>query len=95
MNSNAQIHIVDDDASLRAALTCILNDSGFDTVEYASAGYFLLSHPESHRGCLLLDVRPPAGPSGLDLHAALGSQGIEMPVVFIMGHADVQSCCVR
>lgn len=92
MTPRAQIHIVDDDASLRTALTRLLNAAGFDAVGYASTGDFLLSRPEGRHGCLLLDVRLPAGPSGLELHAALGACGIELPVVFMTGHADVPSC---
>ncbi|MDF2995788.1 MAG: response regulator receiver protein [Xanthobacteraceae bacterium] len=92
MNAKAQIHIVDDDASLRTALMRLLNAAGFDAVGYASTGDFLLSRPEVRHGCLLLDVRLPAGPSGLELHAALGEHGVELPVVFMTGHADVPSC---
>lgn len=92
MTQKAQIHIVDDDASLRTALTRLLNAAGFDAVGYASAGDFLLNRPQGRHGCLLLDIRLPAGPSGLDLHAALGQHDIDLPVVFMTGHADVPSC---
>lgn len=92
MTQKAQIHVVDDDASLRTALTRLLNAAGFDAVGYASAGDFLLNRPQGRHGCLLLDIRLPAGPSGLDLHAALGQHDIDLPVVFMTGHADVPSC---
>ena len=92
MTTKAQIHIVDDDASLRTALIRLLGAAGFDAVGYASTGDYLLSRPESRHGCLLLDVRLPAGPSGLDLHAALRELGADLPVVFMTGHADVPTC---
>ncbi|MBE2262990.1 MAG: response regulator transcription factor [Burkholderiaceae bacterium] len=84
------IHIVDDDDSLRSALLRLLNAAGFEARGYASAGEFLL-HPAPDRpGCLLLDVRMP-GPSGLDLQAALPNHGVNLPVIFMTGHADVPS----
>ena len=92
MSAKPQIHIVDDDASLRTALIRLLGAAGFDAVGYASTGDYLLSRPESRHGCLLLDVRLPAGPSGLDLHAALQEHGADLPVVFMTGHADVPTC---
>lgn len=92
MTQKAQVHIVDDDASLRTALTRLLNAAGFDAIGYASAGDFLLNRSQGRHGCLLLDIRLPAGPSGLELHAALGQHGIDLPVVFMTGHADVPSC---
>ncbi|MBB3772718.1 FixJ family two-component response regulator [Angulomicrobium tetraedrale] len=91
MSDRAQVHIVDDDASLRIALGRLLNAAGFDVHGYASTGEFLLNRPDSRHGCLLLDVRLP-GPSGLDLHEALAGQGIDLPVIVMSGHADVPSC---
>jgi FixJ family two-component response regulator len=40
---------------------------------------------------VLLDLRLPGGPSGLDLQAALKGKGITLPVLFLTGHADVPS----
>jgi len=92
MNTKPLVHIIDDDASLRTALTRLLNAAGFETMAHASTGDFLLSRVEMRHGCLLLDVRLPNGPSGLELQGALQQQGIELPVVFMTGHADVPSC---
>src|SRR5262249_79066 len=39
-------------------------------------------------GCLVLDVRLP-GRSGLDFHEDLAKANVNLPVVFISGHADV------
>ena len=91
MSERAQVHIVDDDGSLRVALTRLLNAAGFDVRGYASTGEFLLKRPDGRHGCLLLDIRLP-GPSGLDLHEALAGQGIDLPVIVMTGHADVPAC---
>jgi RNA polymerase sigma factor (sigma-70 family) len=40
-------------------------------------------------GCLVLDVRMPGGPSGLELQRALARQGETLPVIFLTGHGDI------
>lgn len=90
MNAKPLIHVVDDDESLRAALLRLLAAARIDARGYASAGEFLLNPPEDRPGCLLLDLKMP-GPSGMELHAALPSLGITLPVVFLTGHGDVHT----
>jgi FixJ family two-component response regulator len=82
------IHIVDDDEPLRTALLRLLAASGFEARGYGSAGDFLLAPLPDRPGCVLLDVRMP-GPSGLDLQVALRERAIQLPVIFLTGHADV------
>lgn len=90
MNASREsvVHVVDDDASLRTALTRLLVASGYDTKEYASAGEFLVSEPDERPGCVLLDLEL-GGPSGLDLQRALRRQTPALPVVFMSGYGDV------
>ncbi len=83
------VHLVDDDDSLRTALTRLLQAAGHETRSYASVAEFLLARETPLRGCLLLDVRMPGGPSGLDLHHALIRQGECLPVIFLTGHGDI------
>ena len=82
------IHVVDDDESLRDSLIDLLRAAGFDAMGYGSTGEFLLQPLPERPGCLLLDVRLP-GPSGLELQAALRSRGLQLPIVFLTGYADV------
>ncbi|MCI3204286.1 MULTISPECIES: response regulator [Pandoraea] len=82
------VHVVDDDASMRAALSRLLCASGYHTKEYASAGEFLVSEPDARPGCVLLDLEL-GGPSGLDLQRALRRQDSSLPVVFMSGYSDV------
>jgi FixJ family two-component response regulator len=89
MNDPPLVHVVDDDKSLRTALLRLLDAAGFEARGYASTGDFLLQAPPDRPGCLVLDLRLPGGPSGLDLQAALKGKGITLPVVFLTGHADV------
>lgn len=83
------VHLVDDDESLRTALSRLLRAAGHEVRVYASAAEFLMARNGPMRGCLLLDVRMPGGPTGLELHQALLRQGETMPVVFLTGHGDI------
>jgi FixJ family two-component response regulator len=90
MTATPLIHIVDDDESMRTALQRLLTEGGFQTRAYGSTGEFLLEPLPDQPACLLLDVRLP-GPSGLELQAALQRYNVEVPVIFLTGHADVAS----
>jgi len=83
------VHLVDDDDSLRTAVTRLLLAAGHEVRAYASATDFLMAREGWLRGCLLLDVRMPGGPSGLELQRALTRQGETLPVIFLTGHGDI------
>ena len=85
------IHVVEDDESVRSALLRLLDAAGFEAQGYASSGDFLLHLPHECLGCLLLDIRLPGGPSGLELQEALKRQGFPLPIIFLTGCADVLS----
>ena len=82
------IYIVDDDLSLRTALSRLLRAAGYGVQTYASAGEFLLAALVDAPACLLLDVAMP-GPSGLDLQAALARSAQSLPIVFLTGNGDI------
>lgn len=84
----AVIHVVDDDESMRVALTRLLEGSGYAVSTYASAGDFLVAEPDERPGCMLLDLEMP-GPSGLDLQQALRRRGDAMPIIFISAYGDI------
>lgn len=83
------IRIVDDDASVCASLTFILQIAGFDVVSYNSAAQFLEQASELRPGCILLDVKMP-GKSGLELFADIQGRGMLLPVIFLTGHGDIE-----
>jgi FixJ family two-component response regulator len=84
----ALIHVVDDDPSMRTALTRLLKARGFETKSYASAWEFLTAERAPGAGCLILDVSMP-GPDGLELHETLVRGGSALPVIFLTGHGDI------
>jgi FixJ family two-component response regulator len=79
------VYVVDDDASMRASLTRLLQAAGYEVHTYSSADEFLLGRPWKSPGCVLLDVCMP-GSSGLDLQEALKET---LPVVFLTAHGDI------
>jgi len=82
------IHIVDDDASVRAALEDLLASVGLETRGFASVSEFLAEPLPDMPGCLVLDVRMP-GQSGMEFHRQMADLGIALPVIFITGHGDI------
>jgi FixJ family two-component response regulator len=79
------IHVVDDDEAMRKATTRLLEAAGHRVATYASARDFLTCAAPSMEGCVILDMRLP-DQSGLELQAALASQGIPLPVIFMTGY---------
>ena len=89
MNTEPTVFVVDDDSATLDSLAKLIG-AIFSRVEtYSSAGEFLDNYELSRPGCLVLDVAMP-GMSGLELHEKLIDARIQLPVIFITGHANVQ-----
>lgn len=83
------VHVVDDDAALRRSLRFLLESMDWKVQLHACAEEFLaVAAPLSQPACLLLDIRMPAM-SGLELQHVLRERGIDIPILFMTGHADV------
>ena len=82
------VFVVDDDPSIRDALTSLIRSVGLRVETFESARAFLTRQPSDAPGCLVLDVRLP-GLSGLDLQRELAAAQIAMPIIFITGHGDI------
>jgi len=82
------LHVVDDDDSLRTAVTRLLRAAGYQVRGHSSAGEFLLAQPEDTPGCVVLDVCMP-GPSGIDLQTALQGRDDSLPIIFLTGQGDI------
>ena len=80
--------IVDDDASVREALSELILSAGFQSICFASTREFLDADVLDGPGCLILDVRMP-GASGLDLQHRLAQSGNPKPIIFLTGHGDI------
>lgn len=88
MDTNPIVYVVDDDPSVRNAVTMLLEASGFKVETSDSAQEFLKRDLVDAAGCLVLDVRMD-GLSGLDLQRELAAANVHLPIIFITGHGDV------
>jgi FixJ family two-component response regulator len=82
----ALIGVVDDDESVRDALSSLVRSAGYQCAVFPCAEHFLDSGPPE-TDCLLLDIRMP-GLSGFELHRRLHEMNLHVPVIFVTGHAD-------
>jgi FixJ family two-component response regulator len=80
--------VVDDDPSVREALTSLFRSIGLRVKPFSSALEFLQSPRPESPSCVVLDVRLP-GLSGLDCQRQLLEGGLKIPIVFITGHGDI------
>jgi FixJ family two-component response regulator len=81
--------VIDDDAGVRDGLSDLMESMGMAVRTYTAVHEFLEVGLPDAPCCLVLDVRLP-GQSGLELQQRLTASGINVPIIFITGHADVQ-----
>ena len=82
------VFVIDDDASVRAALSSLIRSVGLRVEVFASASEFLATKRTDGPSCLILDVRLP-GMSGLHFQAELAKANAFIPIIFITGHGDI------
>jgi FixJ family two-component response regulator len=82
------VFVVDDDASVRAAIQGMLKSVDLRSEVFATPQEFLRSKRPDAPSCLVLDVRLP-GVSGLDFQQELADAGVHIPIIFITGHGDI------
>src|ERR1700754_1952011 len=82
------VFVVDDDESMRVALTYLFRSMNLNVTVFASAPEFLQAKLPDVPSCLVLDIRLP-GVSGLEFQDDLAKAGIHIPIVFVTGHGDV------
>src|SRR5258708_36421462 len=90
MNSaaGANVFVIDDDEEVRASIQRMLKTVGLQGQTFARAQDFLQLKMPDVPSCLVLDVRLP-GMSGLEVQRQLVAAGINIPIIFISAHADV------
>lgn len=88
MREDVTIFIVDDDEAARDSLAILLESADYRVEAFASGRSFLERVPTTQNGCALVDIRMPEI-GGLELQDALKERAIEIPIVFVTGHADV------
>jgi FixJ family two-component response regulator len=82
------VFVVDDDQSVRQALSSLIRSVGLAVKPFSSAREFLQTAVPSAPACLVLDVRLP-GLGGLELQRELTAAHNDIPIIFITGHGDI------
>ncbi|WP_119419147.1 response regulator FixJ [Desertibaculum subflavum] len=88
MPPDAVVYIVDDDDAVRDSLHALLESRAFRVESFASGDAFLALVRLAPVGCVVSDIRMP-GLDGLQLQSALKARELQLPLMFITGHADV------
>lgn len=83
-----EVHIVDDDDSIRDSLRMFFKSLNIDTRLYPSARHFLDDYHATGPACMLLDQRMPHI-DGLQLLELLKENNINIPVIMMTGYGEV------
>jgi FixJ family two-component response regulator len=88
-HDESSVFVVDDDASVRSALRDLFESVGLKVVLFNSPGEFLGYNIPDASCCIVLDVRLPEM-SGLKLQEALAKAEVQVPIVFLTAHGDIE-----
>jgi FixJ family two-component response regulator len=87
-HGGAVVHVVDDDTSVRAALSRLFSSVSMRVRTYGSVSEFVDAEAWFDVGCIVLDVRLP-GMSGLDFQQRLRELNVCLPVILMTGYGDI------
>jgi FixJ family two-component response regulator len=82
------VYVVDDDDSMRAAVSMLLRSVGLRVEAFASAQEFLSFDKPDIPSCLILDVRLK-GQSGLAVQEQIAAGDVRVPIIFMTAHGDI------
>jgi FixJ family two-component response regulator len=86
--SNSIAYVVDDDESMRKAVSMLLRSMGLRVEVFASAHEFLAFQMPDVPSCLILDVRLK-GQSGLAVQEQIAAGAVRVPIIFMTAHGDI------
>lgn len=86
--NDATIFFVDDDPSVRRALSSMFKSLGYQVQAFPSAKGILAAEIDAYPACIVLDVRMP-GMDGIELREKLADSGSDIPIVFITAHGEI------
>ena len=89
LNKHKHIFLIDDDASMRKAISRILNEHGYLVEEFSSGESFLENLKERSPAVILLDMEMPRI-NGIEIQRRLILRGIKTPIIFVSGHSHQQ-----
>ncbi|MBP0598042.1 response regulator [Herbaspirillum sp. LeCh32-8] len=81
----SKIAVVDDDGSMRDALSALVRSLGMAVASYASADAFVAAHAWEDADCIITDVQMP-GMSGIELLEFIRCRRLAVPVIVITAY---------
>ena len=84
------VHIIDDEAKVRDALTLLLSTAEIESRSYGSAEEYLALHSLKEPACILLDNQLP-GMTGMELLRHLVAATKESTVIMITAYGDAET----
>jgi FixJ family two-component response regulator len=88
IENDPTVFVIDDDASVRDAITGVAKSVGLHAETFESTQDFMRGWCSTGPSCLILDVRLP-GLSGLEFQHELASNNISIPIIFLTGYGDI------
>lgn len=83
MTETLLLAVIDDDSSVRAALSGLLRSHDYRVDTFATAEAFLASSARQGARCVVCDIQLPGGMSGIEL-----KQAISTPVILMTAFAS-------
>jgi FixJ family two-component response regulator len=87
--SDPVVYIIDDDRSVRQAISLFLSSAGYTVLSFSSSEEFLEQDFSEETGCIILDVNLE-GKTGLELQDDLIGLNYNLPIIFITGRGNVR-----
>jgi len=84
------VHIVDDNESVRCALSRLMRSAGIESRAYESSERFLAEVSNEGNACILVDITMPRM-NGMQLVARLREKGITFPVIALSAKDDEET----
>ena len=81
------VYIVDDDESVRTALSRLMRSAGIESRAYGRSERFLAEVSNDGHACILMDITMPRM-NGMELVVQLKNKGIAIPVIAISARDD-------
>lgn len=88
MSSDFLVYIVEDDQEFLKTASTFVSAAGYPVASYSSGEDFLNEVSPDRPACLVSDYRMD-GLTGLQIQENLSERGIEIPIVFVSGAADI------
>jgi FixJ family two-component response regulator len=85
---NRMVYVVDDDESMRDAVSNLLRSVDLPVQAFASAREFLAFERPDVPSCLILDVRLK-GQSGFAVQEQIADGELSIPIIFMTAHGDI------